>query len=300
MKVLTVTNRKGGVGKTTQTRTLCEYFSVTRRMSTLAIDLDSQCSLSHLFLDMDVSQAGEQGTRPPIHPDYNSEDPDYADWNGRSSSADIFFHGEIFPYRVQYPDGADTLDILPANKQQLTTVEEQDQPSLIERVENRLREFLSLPDVQEAYDLVIIDTGPGESPLARSALRACTHVLIPIELEPQCVRALSEMISEIRHEDMRRTLETQVQVVGIQPNKFKVRRTLHKSLLNTVQKEFKQYVSPVVLPDLSGFAERDADLAVPRSLFHLPPSNKAKIKAVEFCEFVDSKLFGETAHAKQA
>ena len=61
MKVLTVTNRKGGVGKTTQSRTLCEYFSVVRHLRVLAIDLDSQCSLSHLFLEMDMSQVGEQG-----------------------------------------------------------------------------------------------------------------------------------------------------------------------------------------------------------------------------------------------
>ena len=97
MKVLTVANRKGGVGKTTQSRTLCEYFSVVRRMRVLAIDLDSQCSLSHLLLDMDMSQVGEQGVRPPLHPEYDPGDPDQANWNGRSSSADIFYGAAGLP-----------------------------------------------------------------------------------------------------------------------------------------------------------------------------------------------------------
>jgi len=300
MKILTVTNRKGGVGKTSQSRTLAEYFTVIKKLRVLAIDLDSQCSLSHLFLEMDLSLVGGQGVRPPVHSDYDPDDPENDGWNGRSSSADIYYDGVVIPYKAQRPDGADTLDILPGNKEQLTYVEEQDQPSLVEKVENRLREFLNLEEVQESYDLVVIDTGPGESPLARSALRACTHVLIPIEVEPQCIRGLYEMIGEIKKEDMNRTLETQVNIVGIQPNKFKIRRTLHNSLLNTVKETFKDKVSPVILPDLAGFAERDADLAVPRSLFQLPPSHRAKQVALEFCEFVDGKIFGGEAHEKIA
>ena len=295
MKVLTVTNRKGGVGKTTQSRTLCEYFSVVRKMRVLAIDLDSQCSLSHLLLDMDMSQMGEQGTRPPIHPTYDPHDPDLEDWDGRTSSADIFWGNEVFPYQAKYPDGAETLDILPANKELLTDVEEQDQPALQAQVIERLREFVNLADVQDAYDIAIVDTGPGASPLAKAALRACTHVLIPIEVEPQCVRGLYEMITEIRQEDMRRDVDTRVEIVGIQPNRFKIRRALHKGLLDRVQQEFEGRVSPVILPDLVGFAERDADMAVPRSLFQLPPSDKARKAAVEFCEFVEARMFGETS-----
>ena len=292
MKTLVVTNRKGGVGKTTQSRTLCEYFSVKRKLRVLAIDLDSQCSLSHLLLDMDISMIGERGVRPPIHPIYNPEDPEQADWDGRSSSADIFYGKAVDPYVAQYPDGAETLDVLPANKELLSEVEEQDRPVLQKQVIERLREFLNLESVQEAYDLAIVDTGPGASPLSQAALRASTHVLIPIEVEPQCVRGLYEMMSEIRQENTRRTLETRVELVGIQPNRVKIRRALHKGLLRKVQTEFKGKVSPVVLPDLVGFAERDADLAAPRSFLNLPPSDKARRAAIEFCEFVEGKIFG--------
>ena len=150
-----------------------------------------------------------------------------------------------------------------------------------------------LGEVAEAFDIAIVDTGPGASPLARSGLRACSHVLIPIEVEPQCIRGLYEMIAEIRHEDMRRTLETRVNVVGIQPNRFKVRRSMHRGLLETVRREFKDRVSPTILPDLAGISERDADMAVPRSLFDLAPSHRARKVATEFCEFVESRVFGE-------
>ena len=291
MKVLTIANRKGGVGKTTHSRTLCEYFSVVRGMRVLAVDLDSQCSLSHLLLDMDMSQVGEQGARPPVHPEFDPTDPDQSDWNGRSSSADIFYGAAVFPYPAAHPQGADTLQVLPGNKELLTDVEEQDQPSLREKVEDRLREFLTLKEVAEAYDIAIVDTGPGASPLARSGLRACSHVLIPIELEPQCIRGLYEMIAEVRHEDMRRTLDTRVNIVAIQPNRYKIRRSMHRGLLETVQREFKDRVSPVIVPDLAGISERDADMAAPRSVFNLPPSNRARKVATAFCEFVASRVF---------
>lgn len=295
MKVLTVANRKGGVGKTTQSRTLCEYFSIVRHKRVLAVDLDSQCSLSHLLLDMDMTQVGEQGVRPPLHPDYDPEDSEQENWTGRSSSADIFYGIPVFPYPVTYPRRAESLELLPANKELLSEVEEQDQPALREKVENRLREFLTLEEVATAYDLAIVDTGPGASPLARSGLRACTHVLIPIEVEPQCIRGLYEMIAEVRHEDMRRTLETRVNIVGIQPNRFKIRRSMHRGLLETVRREFKGRVSPVILPDLAAISERDADMAMPRSLFELPPSHRARRLATDFCEFVDSRVFEEGA-----
>lgn len=291
MIVLTVTNRKGGVGKTTQSRTLCEYFAVVRRLRVLAIDLDAQCSLSHLFLDMDISQVGEQGLRPPISPYFDPEDPGDQGWDGRSSSADIFYGQEVVPYPVQYPAGADTLEILPGHSQNLAHAEEQSRPMLAERLENQLAELLARPEVSAAYDLVIVDTGPGASPLARAGLRACTHVLIPIEAEPQSIRGLYELIAEIRHEDMRRTLETKVQIVCIQPNRFKIRRQLHRGILESLKKEFGEYVSPCVLPDLAGFAERDADMAAPRSLFQLPKSNPARQKATVFCEYVESRLY---------
>ena len=103
------------------------------------------------------------------------------------------------------------------------------------------------------------------------------------------------MITEIRQEDMRRDVDTRVEIVGIQPNRFKIRRALHKGLLDRVQQEFEGRVSPVILPDLVGFAERDADMAVPRSLFQLPPSDKARKAAVEFCEFVEARMFGEAS-----
>ena len=293
MKVLAVTNRKGGVGKTTIARTLAEYFSIAHKKRTLGIDLDSQCSLSHLFLDMDLSRAGDQPTRPPVHDDYDETDPEQANWSGRSSSADMFYGVDVIPYSAKYPTGADTLDLLPAHKQQLSEIQKQDQPTLKAQVENRVREFLNLADVAQAYDIAIIDTPPGESPLATSALRACTHVLIPMEAEPQSVRGLYEMIAEVREENMRRTLETKIDIVGIQLNRFKVARKLHNQVLDTVKREFQDYVSPVTIPDITGFANRDADTSLPRSLFHLPPSSPPRQKATPFCEYVAVKLFGD-------
>ena len=91
-RIIAVAQRKGGSGKTTCTRTICELASLPQAygIPTLGIDFDSQCSLSKLYLHMESADTEDGLTRPPIHPDFDSS-TDSVDWDGRSSSADLFF-----------------------------------------------------------------------------------------------------------------------------------------------------------------------------------------------------------------
>ena len=287
MKILTIANRKGGVGKTTLCRTLAEYWSMQEKR-VLAIDLDSQCSLSQLLLPMERPQLGAYGARPPLHPEYDPDDPHDADWSGRSSSADIFFKQEGTPIYT-YPVSP-YLDILPADKDKLAIAEDQDVPKIVKDMQFRLREFLELPEVTDEYDIVLVDTGPGENLLAHTGLRACTHVLVPVELEHQSVRGLYEILGEIRREDTYRTIETRIQLLPIQPNRCKLKRKLHQEILTTLQTKLPGRISPIILPDLTAFAERDAHINT-RSLFRLAPSHKARKSATEFCYYIDALIF---------
>src|SRR4051794_16505053 len=85
MKVIVPTNNKGGVGKTKVSILLAEYLSLSKKV--LVIDFDPQCNFSRRFLKMENDPSSPSGVLPPIHHDYNENDPDCCDWDGRSSIA---------------------------------------------------------------------------------------------------------------------------------------------------------------------------------------------------------------------
>jgi chromosome partitioning protein len=294
-KVLVVAQQKGGVGKTTLSRMLGIFGAredlLNKRV--LMIDFDFQASLSKLTLTMDYS--GESGTMPPLHPEFAADEAD--DWDGRSSSADIFFDGTVFPYPIQHPYRVPQLEILPAHKSRLQEVEEQDRGRLREKVHNRLFEFLSLPEICEAYDLVIIDTGPKESPLVRTALRAATHMIVPVTMETQCIDGLSEMMSLWNTERAARAADRPLILAGLLINRFDARYNTHKIYLSQLQNDprLSVFLCSEVLPQRAAVTERDARGAKPATLFDLPQAAEIREIALEVCRDIFSKVFPEEA-----
>ena len=134
MQVICVAQQKGGVGKTTVARLLCEHFARAGR-STLGIDMDQQCNLSARFLSMEQHSELGDGFVPPVHPELASN-PEAGD--GRSSVADLFMGGEALPYATSIPN----LDILPGFSQKLSTIELVDKAHVKERIYDRMAEAL--------------------------------------------------------------------------------------------------------------------------------------------------------------
>ena len=73
MKILATVQNKGGVGKTTICRLLCEYLC-RKNKRVLGIDLDSQCNFSRRFLTMEIDNTDLDGVLPPIHPDFDEKE----------------------------------------------------------------------------------------------------------------------------------------------------------------------------------------------------------------------------------
>jgi chromosome partitioning protein len=292
--VIVVAQRKGGSGKTTCARTLCELAAIPDAygLPTLAIDFDSQCSLSKLYLNMDTADTDDALTRPPIHPDFDPTE-EGGEWNGRSSSADIFYRdGGVVPYAVSRIDGVGRLDILPGDVAKLIEVEEHDRTYLAERVQNRLREWVNLPEVIQEYPLVVIDTAPSDHPLTRAALRAATHLLIPVTMEQQGIDGLHEMLSMWRQENSRRTEEDMLQIIAIQPN-LVMNGSLHTGFYEGLLKNpaFAPYLSPVIIKRRTAIAERDVRGLRPNSIFHMASNEEPRRMMLEFARFVLRKSF---------
>lgn len=186
MKTLVVSNNKGGVGKTFTSKTLAEYAVIVKKMRALLIDLDPQCNLSRRFIDMPLDSDGDY--EPPKHPDYAGE----SDWDGTSSIANLWLDPENI---VPYPTRFKGLDILLGHSKDLQKVEYVRQGEIKEQVIERLRNLLNTNQVQDSYDLTIIDTRPSKGPLVQAAMRAATNVIIPTEMAHPSVEGLQGMLS---------------------------------------------------------------------------------------------------------
>ena len=163
MKIVTITNQKGGVGKTT---TASSLFAGLHKMGkkTLAIDMDSQCNLSYCF-KADTS-------KPSI----------INVFRGEVSLKDAMQHTEVGDF-VQSDKNLDNV---------MTELSALDKVYKLSKV---------LKEIKDLYDYVIIDTPPALSPLTINALVASNSVIIPVQADSfsmQGAEALAETIKGIR------------------------------------------------------------------------------------------------------
>ena len=288
MKIIVPTNNKGGVGKTKISILLAEYFSSIKKQKVLILDFDPQCNFSRRFLKMEVDPNAPQGYIPPIHPDYNPNDPDEdPDWDGRSSIANIFFGEPVIPY----PTHIENLDIAPAYADKLLLAEAQTRSEIVDKVHKRLEAFLNNNEVQSEYDIVIVDTAPSKGPLTISAIRAATHIIIPSVMEAQPIQGIFGMLQLWMQESLKREQDRPLNLIGILPNMFR-QNNLHKDMLEGLKSNpsIEQYIIPVKLGQRIAFAEVDAEGAIPRTIFDLPANNAAKIEAMSLCKYVENSL----------
>jgi len=285
MKILVTVQNKGGVGKTTVCRLLSEYLTLQGKR-VLGIDLDSQCNFSRRFLTMDIDSTDPDGIMPPIHPDFNDED---VDWDGRSSSADIYFSGGVLPY----PTNIQGMQILPGNGSQLRSVELVRSDEVKEKVHDRLNVFLSQKDVQDLYDVVIVDTSPSKGPLTISAMRAATHIIIPTTMEPQTIEGLHGMLQLWRRETKKRKKGDELKIIGILTNMFRKGVALHEGLYQTLATDpgIVDLLLPIKLGQRIAFAEADHHMANPQSVFNLSEKDPARVEAEVICKYITEKLF---------
>jgi chromosome partitioning protein len=289
MKILVPANNKGGVGKTNTSSLFAEYSAKILNKKVLGIDFDPQCNFSQRYLNMEIDPAAPEGWIPPIHPDYDPTDPDDDHWDGRSSIADIFYGGGVVPY----PTYIDGFDITPAYAHKLLAAEAVRKNEVVEKVHNRMYEFLLSDDVQQEYDLIIIDTAPSKGPLTVSAIKAATHIIIPAVMEDKPIQGVYGMLQLWMQESLNRDSKHKLALVGILPNMFNGKTTLHNEMYQSLvdNDSIGKYMIPTKLGHRVIFAETDSSNANPRSIFDLSDSNIAKKEALAACEFIARSVF---------
>ncbi len=190
MPSLTITNQKGGVGKTTTTLNLAAALKELG-LRVLVVDFDPQGSLTTACGLSDPSDLGPGRT--------------IADALLTAMRHPVTHPASILDIIVQSPAG---LDLVPANYQL----------ALAERILYAVygREFAlrdTLGPVRHKYDLVLVDSVPTLGLLAINSLAAVDGLVIPVQAEFLAVHGLAQVLDSVHQ--VREHLNANLQVWGV-------------------------------------------------------------------------------------
>jgi len=278
-RVIASATNKGGEGKTHVSILLSEYLTIIKKEPTLGADLDPQGNYSGYYIQLEYDPAHKDGKIPPIHPDYNPEEDE--DWDGRSSIANVFYGEELIPYPTSIPE----LEILPAHSYKLQEAEAVTKNELLEKVHLQLLRFVQLPEVQQTYKNIILDTPPSKGPLTISGIKACTHIVIPSQMEADSIEGIYGMMQLWKQETYARSPEYPIKLVGILPNKVRD-VNLHTQYLEQLRtlESTKDFVLDHIIKERVVYGELRVKQENPKSVFHLPESNAARKECMAVCE----------------
>lgn len=206
MKVISIANQKGGVGKTTVCRELSACCAL-RGYQTLIIDCDPQGNLTSSWVDADVYEATLSHVL--IEPE---------------STTGI----KVEPLPLDdaiLESPVENLDLVPAD---IRLARFEMQPDyLTHRLRNQLQEH------GKGYDLVFIDCPPQLGKLLTAALYASDYVIVPCASDAMGLQGLSDLAYTI--EQVRKNVNSGLQMLGAVINLYKPQRNLSAESRSVVE-----------------------------------------------------------------
>lgn len=219
VRIITVANQKGGVGKTTTAVNIGAALAMGG-LKVLLIDLDPQGNAS-TALSIDHHE-------------------------GVPGSYELLVDGIDIASLRQRAEGYPRFDVVPAGVDlagaEIDLVE-------LERREFKLRdaiEKLIRDDRDNPYDYIIIDCPPSLGLLTLNALIAANELLIPIQCEYYALEGLTQLIKIISL--VTENTNPQLRIGAILLTMFDGRTRLAHDVASTVRSHFPKYVLTTVIP----------------------------------------------------
>lgn len=206
-KVIAVTLRKGGSGKTTTAVNLATALQ-KKGKRTLLVDLDPQANAT---VSVGVDPLGLDTHLNTLFTDINV-----------TTNEAIISTGFGLPLLPSHPDLAETEAGMRATQVGLLK-------SLLEPLGND-------------YDYIVIDTPPAESYLTVNAMAVADEIIIPLQAHYLAMRGLQDALEEV--EQVRHGLNPKLVVAGILPTMVNNRTNMAKTVLEAVTEAYKDYLYP--------------------------------------------------------
>jgi chromosome partitioning protein len=206
MKIVAVTNIKGGVGKTTTAVNLA-YLSAASGHSTVLWDLDPQGAATYTL----QCESGE------------------------TASAKKLIAGKRELPELLVRSGYEKLDVIPADLSYRNF-----DVHLSERKRPTERLLMMSRPLRERYDALFLDCPPGISLLSENVLRAADAVVVPMLPTPLSVRMLAQLKEFIRQEGW-----TDIVVLPFF-SMVDRRKSLHHAVIESTRKRFPSILATEV------------------------------------------------------
>lgn len=202
MKVITITNQKGGTGKTSITINLGVALALMGKRI-LLIDFDPQANLTYSF-----------GIRNP-----------------KNTMVEVLQGKKTIQTILVRKEG---LDIAPSSSL-LADLE----VSIINKIGREQLLGESIKGVK-GYNYIFIDSPPSLSILTINALNTANEVLIPLQMEILSLQGLTQLLRTI--DEVKRVLNKNLKIGGIIVSNYDGRRRLSSEVLNEIKNNIKEKV----------------------------------------------------------
>lgn len=216
-KIISFSNHKGGVGKTTSTVNIAVGLSRILGKRVLVIDMDPQANLTQSL--------GVEGNHP--HNIYGALTGSYA----------------LHPIKVE-----ENLYIIPSTLD-LSGAE-------VELSAETGREFILrelLDNLKHQYDFILIDTPPSLGLLTVNALTASDYIYIPLQAQYLALQGLTKLLEVV--ERIRKRLNRHLSLGGVFLTQYDNRKVLNREIAQTIREHFKDKVFQTLIRDNVSLAE---------------------------------------------
>ena len=211
-KIVSLTNQKGGVGKTTTSVNLAVSFAVSE-VKTLLIDLDPQSN---------ATTGLEQLTDEPKGTIYDA-------MIRGSKVKDIITNTEL-----EFLDMITSTNDLVGAEVELVNIMAR---------EHQLEK--ALKPIREKYDYILIDCPPSLGLLTLNALTCSNSVIIPIQCEYYALEGLGQLLNTVRL--VQKNLNRKLEIEGVLLTMYDSRLNLSKQVADEVKGFFKDKIFETII-----------------------------------------------------
>lgn len=211
-KLISIVNRKGGVGKTTMAIALCDTIISEKNTDVVLVDLDPQASASEALCKADFESRSEN----------NGNLVGFLE-EARSTQFESVPPIYLSPFETRIRGRMDRNFVVVPTSDKYWDVEDEFEANAVAQGLRRLIDLL-----RSKYEFVIVDCAPGQMKSTKEVLRLSDRVLVPV---------VPEFLARYGMERMKKYLE-EIGVVGHFVVSIRDRtKSVHNRILDELQNE---------------------------------------------------------------